>query len=321
MNGGQSIFWLPAATTQGRGVDHLFFALLALSTIIVLAVFALLVTFAARYRHGSAAPRGELPPIARREFEIVWTMATLFLFLFLFWWAGSSELAGYDPPEEAMEIHVTAKQWMFKTQHPSGPREIDALHVPVDTPVRLVMTSEDVIHSFWVPAFRMKRDIIPGRLTQIWFQADRTGTFHLFCAELCGTDHSQMTGTVTVMSQADYADWIRAQPQGDDLGEAGGKLFVSLGCAGCHAGSAAVKGPRLDGIWGRDVPLADGSHVTADERYVRDSILQPRREVAAGFEPIMPSFAGVLSEDELTKLVAYIRLVGTSNDVGSAASP
>ncbi|KAB0682971.1 cytochrome c oxidase subunit II [Aureimonas leprariae] len=317
---GESIFWLPAATAQGRGVDVLFLALLALSGIIFLVVLVLLVTFATRYRHGSNAPRGELPSLARREFEIGWTAATFFLFVFLFWWAGSSELAGYSPPQEAMEIHVTAKQWMFKTQHPSGPREIDALHVPVDTPVRLVMTSEDVIHSFWVPAFRLKRDIIPGRLTQIWFQADRTGSFHLFCAELCGTDHSEMTGTVTVMSQGDYAEWIRAQPQGDDLGEEGRKLFVSLGCAGCHAGSAAVKAPGLDGIWGREVPLANGSRVMVDERYVRDSILQPRREVAAGFEPIMPSFAGVVSEDELTRLVSYIRLAGTSNDIGGTAS-
>lgn len=306
-----AIFWLPAASMQGRAVDHLFLGLLALSAAILLLVLVLIVTFAVRYRHGSSAKRGDLPSIARREFEIGWTSATFFLFVFVFWWASSAQLVGYEAPGDAMEIHVTGKQWMFKTQHPTGPREINELHVPVDTPVRLVMTSEDVIHSFWVPAFRFKRDVIPGRLTQGWFQADRTGVFHLFCSEYCGTDHSQMGGRVVVLSKADYAGWIRAQPQGDDLGKEGAALFVSLGCSGCHASSAAVKAPSLGGLYGTEVPLADGTRVSFDERYIRDSILQPRREIAAGFEPIMPSFAGVISEDQMTRLVAYIRALGT----------
>ncbi|WP_152047080.1 cytochrome c oxidase subunit II [Aureimonas psammosilenae] len=315
---GESIFWLPAASVQGRATDTLFFALLALSAFIFFTVLVLIVTFAVRYRHGSGAPRGEMPAFARREFEIGWTAATFFLFIFLFWWATTSQFATYDAPADAMEVHVTAKQWMFKTQSPSGPREINALHVPVDTPVRLVMTSEDVIHSFWVPAFRFKRDIIPGRLTQDWFQADKVGSYHLFCAELCGTDHSQMIGQVVVMTKPDYADWIARQPQGDDLATEGGKLFVQLGCAGCHGGRAAVRAPNLAGIFNREIPLADGNHVLADERYIRDSILQPRREVAAGFEPVMPSFAGVVSEDELTSLVAYIRSLRVSGTTGEA---
>ncbi|GGE07774.1 cytochrome c oxidase subunit 2 [Aureimonas endophytica] len=314
------IFWLPSASVQGHAVDTLFFALLLVSGLVILLVFGLIVSFAVRYRHGSPAPRGEMPALIRREFEIGWTAATFFLFLFLFWWAAASQLSGYDPPQEAMEVHVTAKQWMFKTQQPSGPREINSLHIPVDTPVRLAMTSEDVIHSFWVPAFRFKRDILPGRLTQGWFQADRVGTYHLFCAELCGTDHSVMGGSVTVLSKSDYAAWLRAQPQGDDLGEAGGRLFVRLGCAGCHAGRSPVHAPDLAGLWNRTIPLADGSQVLVDERYLRDSILQPRREIAAGYEPIMPSFAGSVSEDELAQLVAYIRALGAADPAGETTT-
>lgn len=307
----QSLFWQSAASTSGQRVDTLFFALLILSAAITVLVFALITIFAVRYRHGSPAKRGQMPNLIRREFEIGWTVATLFLFVFVFWWASSSQLGGYNPPDDALEIHVTGKQWMFKTQHSSGVREINELHMPVDTPVRLVMTSEDVIHSFWVPAFRFKRDLIPGRITQGWFQATRTGVFHLFCAELCGTDHSQMGGRVVVMSQADYGAWAAAQPQGDDLEKAGRDLFVSLGCAGCHAGSNAVRAPSLDGIWNHEVPLDDGTMVHVDEAYVRDSILQPRRQIAAGFQPIMPSFAGVVGEDDLIRLVAYIRSLGT----------
>ncbi|MCQ8783990.1 cytochrome c oxidase subunit II [Mangrovibrevibacter kandeliae] len=313
---GSPIFWLPAASTEGARTDHLFFLLCGISTLIVLLVLTLIVTFAIRYRHGSAAPRGRLPEFFRSEFEIGWTAATAFLFLFIFWWASAAQLAGYAPPPDAIEMHVTAKQWMFKTQQPNGAREINQLHMPVDTPVRLVMTSQDVIHSFWVPAFRFKRDILPGRVTQGWFQATRTGTFHLFCAEYCGTDHSEMGGEVIVMPKADYAAWTAAQPEGDDLGKAGGKLFVKMGCAGCHAGSNAVHAPNLAGLWGRTIPLADGSSVEVDERYVRDSILQPRREIAAGYEPIMPSFQGVASEADLTRLVAYIRSLATGEDAG-----
>ena len=306
-----SIFWQPAASTFGADVDTLFLALLALSGAIIFLVAGLLAVFAVRYRHGSAAPRGSLPRFFQNEFEIGWTAATLFLFVFIFWWASATELSNYEAPPDAMEIHVTAKQWMFKTQHPGGAREINELHVPVNTPVRLVMTSEDVIHSFWVPVFRWKRDLLPGRVTQGWFQATRTGVFHLFCSELCGTDHSQMGGRVVVMQPEDYGAWAAAQPQGDDLGREGSGLFASLGCSGCHAGSAVVRAPSLVGLYGHRVPLEGGGTVVADERYIRDSILQPRREIAAGYAPIMPSFAGIVSEDELARLVAYIRSLGT----------
>jgi cytochrome c oxidase subunit 2 len=208
-----------------------------------------------------------------------------------------------------LEIHVLAKQWMWKTQHPSGAREINALHVPIDKPVRLLMESQDVIHSFFIPAFRIKQDVLPGRdaPTQLWFQASKLGTFGLLCAEYCGTDHSAMRGRIVVMTQQDYAAWSVAQPDGDDLAHQGAALFVSRGCSGCHAAASKVHAPRLAGLYGRTVPLQDGRSVLADDAYIRDSILQPRRDIVAGYEPIMPSFAGVLDDGEIQGLIAYIK--------------
>ena len=202
------IFTLPEATTHAVRVDQIFYGLLVLSGLTLLLVFSLVLVLAIRYRRGSAAKRGPLPEIVSREFEIGWTTATLFLFAFLFWWAASADLSSLSAPANALEMHVVAKQWMWKTQHPNGAREINALHIPVDKPVRLVMTSQDVIHSFFVPAFRVKQDVVPGRETEIWFRATKTGVFPLLCAEYCGTDHSMMRGRIMVMRQEDYADWL-----------------------------------------------------------------------------------------------------------------
>ena len=236
------IFSLPEASTHAERVDHIFYGLLLLSGATMLVVFAFIVILAIRYRRGSAATRGPLPEIVSREFEIGWTSATLFLFAFLFWWAASADLKSLAAPADALEIHVVAKQWMWKTQQPNGAREIDALHIPVGKPVRLVMTSQDVIHSFFVPAFRVKQDVVPGRDTEIWFQATKTGVFPLLCAEYCGTDHSMMRGRIVVMRPEDYAEWLSHQPEGDDLAHDGAKLFVANGCSGCHVGS--LQGPR-----------------------------------------------------------------------------
>jgi len=206
-----------------------------------------------------------------------------------------------------MEIHVVAKQWMWKIEHPNGVREINALHIPVGVPVRLVMTSQDVIHSFFVPAFRTKQDVVPGRYVESWFQASKTGTFHLFCAEYCGTDHSRMIGGIVVQSRADYARWAAAQPQGDTLADQGAVLFERMGCTGCHGGSAQVRAPDLRGIFGRPQPVEGGGFVTADESYLRDSIMLPQRDVVAGYQPIMPSYQNVASEDDLIRLIAYLK--------------
>jgi cytochrome c oxidase subunit 2 len=301
-----------AASTEGAKVDVLFYILLALAGFITLLVFGLVLLFAIRYRRGSKASRAEMPDLLSREVEIGWTIATLFLFLFVFWWAGSADLSALVPPKGAIDVHVLAKQWMWKVEHSNGAREINELHVPINQPVRLIMQSQDVIHSFFVPAFRMKQDVVPGRDNQTWFQATKLGTFHLLCAEYCGTDHSVMRGRIVVMRLEEYAAWLARQPEGDDLAHQGAALFVSRGCSGCHAASSNVHAPKLAGIYGRSVQLSDGRTIVADDAYVRDSILQPKRDIVAGYEPIMPSYAGILDAGEVQSLVAYIRAQGTS---------
>lgn len=298
--------WPPVASEGAAQVDAVFLALLLVSGAIILLVSGLLLLFAVRYRRGSGAPRGPLPEVFSREVEVGWTAGALFLALFLFWFAGVTQLRASAPPADALEIHVEAKQWMWRTRHPNGAREINALHVPAGEAVRLVMTSQDVIHSFYVPAFRLKQDVVPGRLTQAWFRATLPGEYHLFCTEFCGTEHAQMGGRVVVMPPEEYARWAAAQPQGDDLAREGAALFVGLGCSGCHARASRVHAPGLGGLHGRPVPLADGRVVRADEAYLRDSILQPRRDVVAGYAPIMPSYEGQLGEDELQRLLAYL---------------
>jgi len=305
-----TLFSLPEASTHAVTVDHIFYLLLALSGATVALVFGLILLFAVRYRRGSKAKRGPMPEILSREFEIGWTLATLLTFAFLFWWASSADLSSLAAPPHALEIHVVAKQWMWKTQHANGAREINALHVPLHKPVHLLMSSQDVIHSFYAPAFRVKQDVVPGRDTDIWFEASKTGTFPLLCAEYCGTNHSAMRGEIVVMQPEDYAKWLTRQPEGDDLAHEGARLFVSQGCSGCHAASSNVHAPRLAGLYGRTVQLADGRTVTADDAYLRDSILQPKRDVVAGFEPIMPSFKGLLDDGEIQSLTAYIRSLG-----------
>jgi cytochrome c oxidase subunit II len=302
-----SVFMPEAASAQAVQTDQIYYVLLALSGAVIALVGTLILIFSIRYRRGSKAKRGALPPIMSKEFEIGWTSATLFLALFIFWWVSSSQLSALVAPKNALEIHVVAKQWMWKTQHSNGAREINELHVPLDTPVRLVMTSEDVIHSFFVPAFRMKQDVLPGRYTETWFRATKLGVFHLFCAEYCGSEHSRMTGRIVVVQKDAYARWLAAQPEGDGLAKEGETVFRERGCSGCHSGTSKVHAPDLNGLYGRKVQLADGRTVTADEAYLRDSMLKPRQDVAAGFEPIMPSYAGILSDGEIISLTAYIR--------------
>lgn len=206
-----------------------------------------------------------------------------------------------------MEIHVVGKQWMWKTQHSNGAREINALHVPVNEPVKVIMTSEDVIHSFYVPDFRIKRDVLPGRYTETWFNATKTGTFHLFCTQFCGTEHSRMIGEIVVMPKDEFAKWLHEQPQSADISKEGAALFASLGCASCHEGKSRVHAPQLAGLYGRPVRLRDGRVLTADDAYIRETILEPDKHVVAGYEPLMPSFEGLVGDDEILRLTAYIR--------------
>lgn len=307
------------ASHYGMSIDRLFIGLVAVSAVIVVIVFGLVIGFSIRYRRGSAARRGPLPPLVRRELEIGWTAATFFLFLFIFWWAAASQLSALTSGQKPLEIHVVAKQWMWKVQQPNGTREINEIHAPVDRPVRLVMTSQDVIHSLFLPALRMKQDVLPGRYTYLTFNAERPGVYHLLCAEFCGTDHSLMTGRFVLMQPADYAEWLAAEPANAGLAAKGEELFRSLNCSGCHGANSTVHAPDLDGLYGRPVHLADGSVVTADEVYLRDSILQPRDAVVAGFQPTMPSFKGEVSEDQLVSLIAYLKSLSAAaviNDQG-----
>lgn len=296
-----------AASTQAARTDGIFLLLIALSGVIIAIVLCLVITFAIRYRRGSKAPRGEMPKLMSRQFEIGWTAATVFVAFFVFWWTASSQLSEFIPPANALEIHVVAKQWMWKTQHAEGAREIDALHVPIATPVKLIMTSQDVIHSFFVPAMRMKQDVVPGRYTQTWFTATKLGTFHILCAEFCGTRHSAMAGEVVVMTQEDYGGWLAAQPHADDLAHEGAVLFRANGCSGCHSPTSSVHAPDLRGIIGRTVPLADGRKATVDDSYLHDAMVLPKRDVAAGYTPIMPNYAGILSEGDIGSIIAYLR--------------
>jgi cytochrome c oxidase subunit 2 len=301
---------LEQASTIAPSVDRIFWVLTALSVAIMGIVGTLVLVFAVRYRRGTDAYRGPLPEIFSREVEVGWTVATLFVALFVFWFAVSAQLPHFLLPTRSLEIHIVAKQWMWKAQHPEGVREIDALHVPLGVPVTLEMTSQDVIHSFAVPAFRIKQDVLPGRYTAVWFQADRVGAYHLFCTEYCGTDHARMTGTVTVMAPDDYGRWLEAQPHAGDLAGEGAQLYVRLGCSGCHGLGARVPAPPLAGLYGRPVTLADGSTVTADENYLRDSIMRPEAQTVAGYPAVMPSYRNNASEEQVVALIAYMKAMG-----------
>jgi len=302
-------FWPQRASAYAGQVDFLFTCLLVITVLTVGLVFFLLFFFANKYRHGSNAVRHE-PTRKTWRWEVSWTAATLVVFVGLAVWGASLYVHLYNPPEDALQIFVVGKQWMWKAQHPGGQREINALHVPVNQDVRLVMASQDVIHSFYIPALRIKQDVVPGRYETMWFRADRVGRYHLFCAEYCGTDHAKMGGWITVMNPRDFADWLQAQGGQETLAAQGQQLFHRYGCSGCHEPGGTVRAPNLNGVFGSPVPLSDGSVVIADERYVRDSILNPKEQVAAGYAPVMPTFKGQVSEDDLAKLVAYIESIG-----------
>jgi len=304
------------ASQHAAHVDLLFNCLSVVSALIVMMVFGLVGVFAIRYRRGSSAPRGRMPHFMTNEFEIGWSSATLLLFLLIFWWAATSQLSALTPPKHALQVHVVAKQWMWKIQQSNGLREINEMHAPIGRQVLLSMTSEDVIHSFFVPALRIKQDVLPGRYTYLWFNADKPGVYGLECAEFCGTGHSRMAGRIVLMKPQDYAHWLSAQPQtkGAGLAEQGEALFRSLGCSGCHAKPSAVHAPDLHGVFNHPVHLSDGRTVRADEAYIRDSILQPKRDIVAGFAPIMPSFKGVVGDSQIEMLIAYIKSLSVSNE-------
>jgi len=293
------------ASTVAAEVDNLFFFLLGLTVFFSLLIALLLVVFAVRYRRRSEDER-PAPIEGDLRLELGWTVIPFLITMVIFVWSAVVYARLTRAPDDALPVFVVGKQWMWHVQHLEGAREINEVHVPVGRAVRLTMTSEDVIHSFYVPDFRIKQDVLPGRYTTVWFEATRPGRYHLFCAEYCGTQHSGMIGWVIAMEPAEYEAWL-AGGRGQSLVSAGEELFNQLGCVTCHSGESGSRGPNLAGVFGKTVQLASGEQVLADEGYLRESIVNPRARVVAGFEPVMPVFKGTVSEEQLMQLIAYIK--------------
>jgi cytochrome c oxidase subunit 2 len=297
------------ASTIARGVDHLYYFLTAIDLFFTVVIFLTIFYFAIRYRrrseHDEATQiEGNIP------LEILWTAVPLGLTVIVFLWGTALFIENARPPEAATEIFVVGKQWMWKVQHPEGIEEINELHVPVHQPIKLTMTSEDVIHDFSVPAFRVKKDVVPGMYTTMWFEATHTGNFHLFCDQYCGTNHAEMRGQVIVMEAIDYEQWVSGGVRGESMSQAGAKLYDQLACVTCHG---TGRGPSLNAVYGRPVKLNDGKTVIADDAYMRESIIYPSAKIVAGYTPVMPTYKGQVTEEQLLQLIAYIKSLGSKS--------
>ena len=298
--------WPAEASAYSGQVDMLVLAFTALIICLSAPVFILIVVFAVKYRRGKPADRSH-PVNQRMGWEVSWALIPFLLIIFFYVWSTRLFFDAHEMKPGALGIDVVAKQWMWKFQHPGGQREINELHVPAGALVKLNMASQDVIHSLFVPALRIKQDVLPGRYTTLQFTADKPGHYRLACAEFCGTDHARMGGSVIVMKPAGYTRWLEESEVDQSLARQGRQLFMARGCSGCHGPAARVHAPDLVGLFGSEVPLENGDIVTADEQYVRDSILLPQSQIAAGYPHIMPTFQNLLSEDEVLQLIAYIK--------------
>lgn len=304
-------FFPPAASVHADGIDTFYVFMVGLSAFFSLLIALLILWFAIRYAKGRKADRTS-PPDFNVPLEIAWSAIPLGLSILIFIWGARLYLQLFtgSPGGPGEVVYIVGKQWMWKVQHPQGAREINSLHVPLGRPVRLLMTSEDVIHSFFVPALRIKRDAVPGRYTSLWFQASRTGEFPIYCTEFCGTEHSLMRGKLVIMEPAAYGEWLNLESAGETPARRGEKLFSGFGCAGCHSGTGTVRAPSLSGLFGKPVPLRSGGYARADEAYLRESIYFPLNKVVAGYDPVMPTFAGQINEEQMLDLIAYIRSMG-----------
>ena len=312
-------FFPEQASAQAAQVDGIYFFMLAVTAFFSLLIAGLVVLFAIKYRrrhkdeigvdiHGSLA------------LELLWTIIPFFITMVMFAWGVKVFYEMYRPPAGAMEIYVVGKQWMWKAQHMDGLREINELHVPVGRPVKLIMGSEDVLHSFYIPAFRVKADVIPGRYNHLWFTATKPGRYHLFCAEYCGTKHSGMIGWVYAMEPTAFQAWLGGGNASDTPAAAGAKLFEDLVCSSCHRDDALSRAPQLKGLFGHTVRLQNGTTVVADESYIRESIVNPQAKVVTGFPPIMPTFQGLVTEEQLLQLIAYVRSLGEAKPPAAPAA-
>ena len=294
------------ASTMAPRVDQLYFFLLGVSVFFATLILILIIAFAVKYRRRSddEQPR---PISGNLGLEILWTVVPLSLTLVMFVWGARLYFITFYPPTDALEINVVAKQWMWKVQHAEGRSEIDELHIPTGRPVKLIMTSQDVIHDFFVPAFRVKNDVLPGRYTTLWFEATKPGAYRLFCSQYCGTQHSGMIGHIIALEPAEFQTWLSGGAAAVSMATAGENLFRKLGCISCHAANDTGRGPSLAGLLGKAVRLQSGATVTADENYIRESILEPQAKIVAGYPSIMPTFKGLISEDGIMQIIAYLK--------------
>ena len=318
MNDEDKTFTLLAqsASTIASRTDLLFVAMLVICGVMALALALLIAWFCYRYREGAHADRSH-PPSHANGLEAAWTIAPMLLFFGIFAWAAHDYALGRRVPSDALPVYVVAKQWMWRLQHGNGRQEINELHVPLNRPVVLILASQDVIHSFYVPAFRLKQDVVPGRYTRLWFTASKLGDYRILCSEFCGSQHSAMLGRVVVMRDAEYAKWLASgpmpvsDPTPAQLGEG---LYRRLACASCHDARSSVHAPPLEGLYGRTVVLEGGAHVLADDDYLRESIVAPKAKIVAGQPALMPSYQGQVSEEDLQNLVAYLRSLASAKE-------
>jgi cytochrome c oxidase subunit 2 len=309
--------WPEQASTMASRVDALYIFLLIVTGMMALFVCIFVIYFAARYRHRPGVRAEQIE--GSNALEIVWSTIPFLIFMVIFAWGAVVYFKERTPPADSTEVYVVAKQWMWKLEHAEGQREINELHVPVGRDVKLIMTSQDVIHSFFIPAFRIKQDVLPGRYTVAWFRATKPGTYHLFCAEYCGTQHSGMVGSIVVQDPAQYEAWMNGGSTGP-LSATGEKIFAELGCSTCHRTDLQGRGPNLQGVYGKPVQLEDGRTVTADENYLRECILDPGAKRVKGFQPLMPTFQGLVTEEQVNALVAYIKSISPTRPAQAAAA-
>lgn len=304
--GNLSIF-PPRGSAFAGQVDLLYTFLLVVSAIMMVLIFGCIFIFAVKYRRRPDAP----PPPQHHGsmlLEAVWSTIPFLVMLVMFVWGAKLYFDSATPPANTLDLYVTGKQWMWKVEYPGGQREINEIHVPTGTPVKVTLASEDVIHSFFIPAFRVKHDVVPGHYEIAWFQATKPGRYHLFCAEYCGADHSKMGGWVNVMSPADYEVWLSGGERGGSMVDQGAKLFSQYGCVTCHVLDAKGRCPSLRNMFGHPVQLDDGRTVMADEAYVRESILDPNAKIVKGYERnVMPVFQGQISEEGLLQLIVFVK--------------
>ncbi len=309
-----------SASTFANEWNWLFWLLVAICGIVATGIAVILIYWAIRYHRKR---ENELPPQIQgnNKMEAAWTLIPMFIFLGMFGWGSKIYFDMERPPNNARNVYVVGKQWMWKTQYATGQREINTLHVPVGEPVKLTMISQDVIHSFFVPAFRIKQDVLPDRYTAIWFQATKPGRYHLFCAEYCGTKHSGMIGWVYAMEPHDFQLWLERGGAEGSLASTGEKLFHQFGCSNCHQFDGQGRCPVLRDLFGRVVRIAGGQTVIADETYIRESILFPRAKIVEGFQAVMPTFDGQLTEEQVLALIAYIKAIGPAPGTQQPVSP